>query len=285
MKYTVYLRTNTVNGKQYVGQTDNLKRREQHWKSLSFVYGNKKFSEERNKYGLENFSLEILAIVDTREEAWALEQTYIKELNTKYPNGYNICDGGGGALGYKHTDDSKKKIADNNARYWLGRHRSEETKEIISRKSKERLKDPTNHPMYGKRGEDSPRYGKHLSEETKKKIGEANKISLKGKHLSDETKKKISEKNKISMKGKKPSEATMKAFIEKCTKPVIQTKDGKFIAEYQSASEAQRVTGIFSSNISFSCNHKNRKAGGFDWYFKKDYEQKMLEDLASQQLN
>lgn len=102
-----------------------------------------------------------------------------------------------------------------------------------------------------------------------------------GKKHSEETKRKIGEANKISMKGKKPSEATMKAFIEKCTKPVVQTKDGKFIAEYQSASEAQRITGIFSSNISFSCRHETRKAGDFKWYFKEDYNKKLLEELIS----
>jgi group I intron endonuclease len=40
--------------------------------------------------------------------------------------------------------------------------------------------------------------GRQLSEEQKRKIGEANKISLKGKHRSEETKRKISE----SLKGK-----------------------------------------------------------------------------------
>ena len=41
-------------------------------------------------------------------------------------------------------------------------------------------------------GENHPNYGKHLSDETKKKIGKANSIALSGKHLSDETKKKMS---------------------------------------------------------------------------------------------
>jgi hypothetical protein len=50
--------------------------------------------------------------------------------------------------------------------------------------------------------ENNPSYGKHPSEETKKKISDANK----GKHLSEETKKKISDANK----GRYPSEETKK---------------------------------------------------------------------------
>jgi len=108
-------------------------------------------------------------------------------------------------------------------------------------------------------------------------ISEALRKANLGRKLSEETKEKISKANKISMKGKKPSEETMKASIEKCAKPVVQTKNGKYIAEYKSASEAQRMTNIFSTNISYSCKHDTRNAGGFKWYFKSDYE-KMLEE-------
>ena len=50
-----------------------------------------------------------------------------------------------------------------------------------------------NHPMYNKHGKDNPNYGKTHTEETKKKISEANKGKQsrnKGKPLSEETKKK-----------------------------------------------------------------------------------------------
>lgn len=97
--YTVYLRTNKINGKQYVGQTNNFKNRESHWNSLKERYSCKIFDEERRLFGLVNFKTEILAVVDTREEAWELEKKYIAEYNTKFPNGYNISDGGSGTTG------------------------------------------------------------------------------------------------------------------------------------------------------------------------------------------
>ena len=45
----VYLRTNLVNGKQYVGQTVNFKNREYDWKCLKAIYANKYLSNARAK--------------------------------------------------------------------------------------------------------------------------------------------------------------------------------------------------------------------------------------------
>lgn len=56
------------------------------------------------------------------------------------------------------------------------------------------------------------------------------------------------------------------------SKSIIQyTKDGKFIAEYDSMSEAQRKTGIRQGNISSCCCMRPgcKTAGGFIWKFKK----------------
>lgn len=53
------------------------------------------------------------------------------------------------------------------------------------------------------------------------------------------------------------------------SKPIMQfSLDGKFVAEYPSAKEAKRQTGIF--NITLACNHKMRHktAGGYIWKWK-----------------
>ena len=152
--YTVYLRTNTVNEMQYVGQTGNFKKRQWDWRSLTQNYANQYIDEDRLKYGLDSFTTQVLAEVDTEEEALELEEHYINELNTLYPQGYNISKGGKGRKA-KHTEETKRKIGDANK----GNHHTEETKHKIA----EALK-----------GEKHPLYGKHHSEEHKRKIGDAN---------------------------------------------------------------------------------------------------------------
>lgn len=58
-------------------------------------------------------------------------------------------------------------------------------------------------------------------------------------------------------------------------KAVVQLKDKKIIAEYRSASEASRKTGISRGNICSVCNNRVRKdgvhilsAGGYKWVWK-----------------
>ena len=96
----IYLRTNKVNGKQYVGQvtTKRFKARQNKWKSNSYRYAGKAINNARAKYGIDAFDFEILKECDDKElDFW--EMYYIKELNTKVPNGYNMTDGGEGRSG------------------------------------------------------------------------------------------------------------------------------------------------------------------------------------------
>lgn len=60
--------------------------------------------------------------------------------------------------GIKLSDEAKAKLSKNNARYWLGKHRSEETKRKISENNK---------------GKTGYWLGKHHSNETKEKISKA----------------------------------------------------------------------------------------------------------------
>jgi hypothetical protein len=64
-------------------------------------------------------------------------------------------------------------------------------------------------------------------------------------------------------------EKALKAAKEKTSKKVLQfDKDGEFVKEYPSTSEASRQTGIGQSNISNCCNGKLHSAGKFLWRFK-----------------
>lgn len=139
-KYTIYLRRNKVNGKCYVGQTSNFERRERQWKCFKLRYANQYITADRAEFGLENFTVEVLAEADTREEAWELEKRFISGFNTIWPTGYNISTGGYGGSGVirkkesnsfygkHHSDETKKKLSQANK----GKHHSEEVKQKIS---------------------------------------------------------------------------------------------------------------------------------------------------------
>lgn len=110
--FTIYLRRNKVNGKCYVGQTSNFKRREYEWKCMKAIYANDYISNDRAKYGLDNFTVEVLATADNREDAWELEKRFINDFNTLWPNGYNLAKGGcSGNIG-KRSDKTRRKMSE-----------------------------------------------------------------------------------------------------------------------------------------------------------------------------
>ena len=137
----------------YIGQTINPATRfQQHKHDAQKAKENNQFNialyNAINKYGIENFSFEIIEEclakdLELREPYW------ISTLNTIVPNGYNILKGG------KHL------FGENNPFY--GKHHSEETKQKLSESHKNIFN-----------GENNPMYGKHHTEETKEKIKQKN---------------------------------------------------------------------------------------------------------------
>lgn len=66
----------------------------------------------KEKYGIENFSKEILySEIKTREEADKIEIQMIKEERKNGNGEYNTTDGGEGFRG-RHTEESKRKIGE-----------------------------------------------------------------------------------------------------------------------------------------------------------------------------
>ena len=108
-------------GLKYVGRTkDFSKRIEKHLSSL-----NVKTKKHYPLYvaikenGINDFEWNILEECNTIEESYILEQKWINALNTITPFGFNLSSGGYGNKGFKHSEESKRKISQNN--YWLGR--------------------------------------------------------------------------------------------------------------------------------------------------------------------
>lgn len=89
----IYLITNKVNGKTYVGQKkcsmDVLPEND-----TSYMGSGKLIKQAVNKYGVENFNKEIIAVCDSRNVANILEIEYIKLYREIGKAEYNIADGG-----------------------------------------------------------------------------------------------------------------------------------------------------------------------------------------------
>jgi len=85
----IYLTTNLVNGKRYIGQHKALK------KDPKYIGSGVKLTKDIKKYGPENFSNIILQWcknsleLDAREKAWILMYDAVNN-----PDFYNLCRGG-----------------------------------------------------------------------------------------------------------------------------------------------------------------------------------------------
>ena len=107
MKNVIYKITSPSN-KSYIGQTVRFNQRMTCYKNLRCKNQTAIYNAIL-KHGLENMKVEILweKESDTRlvEELNELEIKYIKEFNTKVPNGYNLTSGG---EGHEITDEHRR---------------------------------------------------------------------------------------------------------------------------------------------------------------------------------
>jgi group I intron endonuclease len=104
----VYIVTNKINGKQYIGIAKNLKRR---WNQHFAINGSAPALHSAfKKYGVDQFIFSHICDAFNFESACQIEQMLIKQHNTKTPNGYNLTDGGEGTNGFLFSEESKEKM-------------------------------------------------------------------------------------------------------------------------------------------------------------------------------
>lgn len=228
----IYCIENLVTGKKYVGK------RSAKSEGDSYFGSGIALADAIKKYGKKNFKKTILednipdnALANERERHW------IKELNTKKPNGYNLTDGGDGGLGM-----------------------SEESVQRANAKRKGRYVGPK-HPMYGK---------KH-SPEARRKITLANAaLKLKPEYIERQTLKgltieSVKRRVKWSVKRvvpKRHSEQFKRRMAEaKELSRVIEldVKSGSVINIFHGLHDAAKKTGLDRLGIRQQCRGKKTK--------------------------
>ena len=261
--YCVYVHTNKINGKKYVGQTIYGDKPHKRWDNGNGYRNSSYFYKAIQKYGWDGFEHEVVANSLTAQEADNFEKILIKELDTTCQNkGYNIEPGGN--RNKTMSDATKKKISeshigDKNPMYGVslsgekngmyGKHHTDETKMRISETIS---------------GEKNTHYGKPMSEETKQKISQSKKGKYTGdsnpfygKHHTEETKNRISEANR----GENATNAKM----------VIQMDDNYHIIKiWKYIADAYRTLGINRQSIQNVLHGKRQHAGGYRWFYLYD---------------
>lgn len=261
----IYKITNIINNKVYIGQSNWLKKRIGCHKNKlrKNIHENSHLQTSWNKYGEENFIFEIIEIceeslLNEREMYW------ISFYNSSSKDsGYNKSLGGDGNRGYKHTEETKKKMRENHANF-------EREKNPMYKKSVRDFMTEEEYEIWRKNislsriGEKNHFYGKHHSEETKEKISRAKREKY------------IEKKDTRSM-GVVPSE-TKEKYIERQSTTifsgVVCINNGILFTTIKQASE---YAGVSRSLISSCCASKARYAGELNgeklvWRYKEEYE-------------
>lgn len=131
----IYKITNQINGKIYIGKTEQTleQRWARHLQDVGVV--NRPLYNAIAKYGKENFALCVLEHCTSEQELCEKEIDWISKLHSTVLYGnYNISEGGGGGYLIKHWDDSRKQaLYQQQANARRGQTRSEKTKSKLSK--------------------------------------------------------------------------------------------------------------------------------------------------------
>jgi group I intron endonuclease len=156
----VYMITNTINQKKYIGVSMKCDE-----KSLKNYFGSGVVIKEAiKKYGKKNFKKEILKRFNSEVDAREYEKQLINDLGAiNSPDYYNLVSGGygGGVKGRVISEDTRKKISQS-----LKGHKNYIPTEEHKKKLSEKFKGRTS-PMKGRTQDDSAK--KKIAEETKRR--------------------------------------------------------------------------------------------------------------------
>lgn len=111
----IYITTNMVNGKRYVGQRKFDKKGD--WKT--YLGSGEALKNAISRYGKEKFVRNIICFCYSKDELNKAEYDISVLLNVvEDRNWYNLCYGGGGTGGHIDTEETKKKKSQASYKMW-----------------------------------------------------------------------------------------------------------------------------------------------------------------------
>ena len=233
--WLVYCHENKINQKKYFGIS--CQRAEDRWKNglgyNPYNRGTSYFYRSIQKYGWDGFNHIVLFEGLEREVACEIEIFLIDKFKTtNVNNGYNVALGGDlGGYGVIVSEETRLKMSKTRKGTRLG--------------------------------EEHHFYGKHHTEEARKKMSEKVIQSNIRRGHGPRTGIKFNEESRLKISKSNSSSVTQ------------LTLDGEFVNEFYGANEAQRQTGIVRTAINSCCSGRgnSKTAGGYVWMYTKDYKE------------
>ncbi len=249
------------------------KSRNKHWKNI-----------------VKSTPYEVDIVLDelTWEEACKKEKEFISlygRSDMKAGTLCNLTEGGEGVVGMRHTEETKKKISEDNKR---------PDKMDVCMKNLKKMQTPEARAKAHASRDYKEISRKRVLKTDYNKIREASEkpvlqYDLDGVYIREwrsatEASKSLNItganicsccKGVRNMVGgfiwKYKSDGTFEKIepVQPRNKPIIQyDKSMNIIAEYESIAQASRITGVFKANITACCNYKAKQASGYIWRFK-----------------
>ena len=186
----IYMTTNLVNGKRYIGQ-----KKSEVFLENNYLGSGKYIGYAINSHGRENFSVSVIEWCSSKSELDEREKYWIKHYDAvNSDNFYNLQAGGqtGNIAGSRLSEETKLKLSISHKGRFTGHDNP-----MYGKKHSEESRIKLSNSLKGKMsGNKNPMYGKHKTDEQKKYLSDLFKGTggpFYGKRHSDETRKIISD--------------------------------------------------------------------------------------------
>lgn len=241
----IYLITNLINNKKYVGLCSRSA-----LESKKYYGSGSNISKALKKYGKHNFTKSILEECKTIDELKAAEKYWIDKFNAVNSNMFYNVESGGNDIHWNYLDDSQKLA--------MKQKISDKTKEAMSRISKD---------IFKKSAQSNKNNTKQRNFEM---FDEA----------ADDIEKLITYSRRTYFKEWLKNNPSIDYLIKKRTSSLISSARIKkcymfdfnksLIKEFSSLDDAIKyVNGKSKGNISMACQGKRESAYGYKWSYTK----------------